>query len=157
MSTYRNTRCPYCGQILSLNERSEFYDYNRYIGLSYERCPNCNKIYSTNKKLYSDMNKNEKSQLSACYFFNIISTSFTLYAISIILLILINSFVGNIANTISMVFLLPILPCIALGFIISKKNYNYIIKLTINDFNIDLELKNINSNNTNNDLINKKL
>ena len=149
MSTYRNEYCPFCKKALTIHERSEFFDYNRYIGLPYERCPHCNHIYSTNRKLYLDMTDEEKSNLSSCYFFNIISSSFTLYAVAILLIIFIaeGAFKLNIGDIVNYVFITPILPCVFLGYLLAKKNYNSLKRLTINDFeNIDDELKEFNIN-----------
>lgn len=147
MSTYRNEYCPFCKKALTIHERSEFYDYTRYIGLKYERCPYCQKIFSTNRKLYSEMNQQEKSNISSCYFFNIISLSFTIYAVIILILIFICSsiFDVNIGDIVGYIFISPVLPAIVLGYLLSKKNYNILKNLTIDDFkNIDEELKEIN-------------
>lgn len=146
MSTYRNEYCPFCKKPLAVHERSEFFYYNRYVGLPYERCPYCNHIYSTNRKLYSNMTVKEKNSISNCYFFNILSTSFTLYAVIICLSILIASgiFKIDIGNIISYILIFPILPCIFLGYLSAKKEYSSLKKLSIDDFKIDEELKRIN-------------
>lgn len=150
MSTYRSEYCPFCKKPLIIHKRSEFFDYNRYIGLPYERCPYCNHIYSTNKKLYSKMTIEEKSKISVCYFFNVLSLSFMLYAIVIFIIILVaeEAFNINIGDIVNYVFIPPILPCILLGYLFAKRNYNSLKELTINNFEIDEELKNINTQGT---------
>lgn len=149
MSTYRSEYCPFCKKALTIHQRSEFFDYNRYIGLPYERCPHCNHIYSTNRKLYSEMTVEEKANISSCYFFNIISSSFMIYAVAIFLIILIaeGAFKINIGDIVNYVFITPILPCVFLGYLLAKKNYNSLKEITINDFEIDDELKKINMQN----------
>lgn len=146
MSTHIYEYCPYCNNTITSHERSEFYSYNRFIGLKFERCPHCNKIYSTNKKLYCEMNDNERSKLKHKYYINIFSLSTTLYVILFLAILFISNtlFSINTSDILAFLFILPIIPSIILGYIISKKNFEKLKKYKYEDLIDDEELKNVN-------------
>ena len=142
MSTYSYTYCPYCKKMLSF-ERSEFYFYEKYIDIEFRRCPRCNKIYKTGKKLYNQMNQQERNKIKNMYYMNIIATVATIFALLFLFVVFIISMVFKdkvgeyIMNSI---FIISIISLI-LGYILAKSNYKKIKTITINDFKIDDELK----------------
>ena len=142
MSTYSYTYCPYCKKMLNF-ERSEFYFYERYIDIEFRRCPRCNKIYKTGKKLYNQMNQQEKNNIKNMYYMNIITTSATIFALLLLLAVFILSmiFKDTVGEYIvKSTFIISIISLI-LGYILAKFNYKKIKAITINDFEIDDELK----------------
>ncbi len=142
MSTYSYTYCPYCKKMLNF-ERSEFYFYERYIDIEFRRCPRCNKIYKTGKKLYNQMNQQEKNNIKNMYYMNIITTSATIFALLLLLAVFILSmiFKDTVGEYIvKSTFIISIISLI-LGYILAKSNYKKIKAITINDFEIDDELK----------------
>lgn len=143
MSTYRYKKCPYCNNYLTIHERSEFFDYNRYIGLSYGRCPNCNKIYSTGLKLYNEMNPNEKQQVKTPKIGTTVSLIFTCYAILLIISVSIATAINTniLENYILYICGIAFLISIPLGMVLGCFLYKHFTELTIDDFEIDEELK----------------
>ena len=143
VKTYVDIRCPYCNQMIVCHERSDFYDYNRMIGPSLNRCPNCKKIYRTGLKLYSDMNKYEKNIVkfdairSAAI--TAISIFFVLFAIGCAITAAVNSdiikHIGVFIMLGSAVVSLPI------GIVVGIREYKEIKEQTVDDFNLDEELK----------------
>ena len=124
-------------------ERSEFYFYERYIDIEFRRCPRCNKIYKTGKKLYNQMNQQEKNNIKNMYYMNIITTSATIFALLLLLAVFILSmiFKDTVGEYIvKSTFIISIISLI-LGYILAKFNYKKIKAITINDFEIDDELK----------------
>ena len=144
MSTYRYTKCPYCNNFLTMHERSEFFDYNRYIGLSYGRCPNCNKIYSTGLKLYNDMNDREKQQLKTPKIGTTISLIFTCFAVLVIIFVIIASIINTsiLENYNLYIFGAAFLISLPIGILGGNSLYKRYTSLTMDDFEIDDELRN---------------
>lgn len=143
MSTYKYTYCPYCNKMLDF-DRSEFYFYERHIDIKYRRCPHCNNIYKTGKKLYFQMNSQERKNIKYMYYMNIISNSLTIFVIlfTIIILllsVLVDDFTFDIYTGI--VSILLFIFSFVVGYKISLANYNKIRCLRIDDFQIDNELK----------------
>lgn len=142
MSTYRNVYCPFCHKALTIHERSEFFSYNRYIGLKYERCPYCKNIYSTGKKLYNEMNEQERVDLFKFYLFNIVSAMVTLWAVIFVTIMIIDYAISNIStfsfdengNFIMVLMCLCLIPSMILGFLAAKNNYENVKKITIDNF-----------------------
>ena len=89
MSTYITRKCPYCNKALEFMNRSEFYDYNRKIGLPICRCPYCNQLYKTGLKLYYQMSPDEKSKLSLNKIMTTVSAIFSIWALIFIISIFI--------------------------------------------------------------------
>ncbi|MCI8383906.1 MAG: hypothetical protein HFJ33_03445 [Clostridia bacterium] len=115
----------------------------RYIGLSYGRCPNCSKIYSTGLKLYSDMNANEKEQLRTPKIGTTIALIFTCFAILFIVLVGIASTINTrILEDYSLYILgIAFVISIPIGIVLGNSLYKHYIELTIDNFEIDEELK----------------
>nr|DAF61724.1 MAG TPA: MqsA [Siphoviridae sp. ct1yA16] len=152
MSTYKSARCPHCGKSLYTLVRTGLGDYSQYVGLPYERCPHCKKIYSTGKKLYSNMNYNDQKRVKKCFIFSTISHFFTLYLlISIIAIILLSLFINNMEYAFIATLILAFLPCLAFSIFASKAEYESIKDYSLDDFNLDNELRQIVINNNSED------
>lgn len=152
MSTYNYTYCPYCNKLQNniLGVRQEFFYYNKYIGLKYNRCPYCNNIYSTGKKLYFQMSKEEKNKIKLIYPINILATSISLFAIILIITFIISGFIfsNNLGDYINYIFIILgilYIPCFIIAFYSAKREYEDIKKMSVDDFNIDEELKQLNN------------
>ena len=144
MSTYRYSYCPYCHKMINF-DRSEFYFYERYIDLEYRRCPKCNRIYKTDKKLYHQMNPKEKNNIRNMYYINIFATSATIFALLFLFAVLLISvfFQDNIGEFVTKSIIIISIISLVLGYILAKSNYEQIKSITINDFDIDDELKDL--------------
>lgn len=142
MSTYRYTYCPYCNKMLNL-ERSEFYFYERYVDIEYRRCPKCNKIYKTGKKLYNQMNQQEKNKIKHMYYMNIIATASTIFALLFLVVVFILSifFNDNIGEYIMKFTSIILAISLFLGYMLAKSNYEKMKIITVKDFEVDDELK----------------
>ena len=144
MSTYRYSYCPYCHKMINF-DRSEFYFYERYIDLEYRRCPKCNRIYKTDKKLYHQMNQKEKNKIRNMYYINILATSATIFALlfSFVVLLISLFFQDNIGEFVMKSVIIISIVSLVLGYMLAKSNYKQIKSITINDFDIDDELKDL--------------
>lgn len=89
------------------------------------------------------MNQQEKNNIKNMYYMNIITTSATIFALLLLLAVFILSmiFKDTVGEYIvKSTFIISIISLI-LGYILAKSNYKKIKAITINDFEIDDELK----------------
>lgn len=138
MSTYITRKCPYCNKALEFMNRSEFYDYNRKIGLPICRCPYCNQLYKTGLKLYYQMSADEKSKLSLNKIMTTISAIFSIWALIFIISIFI--FNNIVEDYIFNIFAITIIISIPLGILLGIKKYIEIKNIGIEEYNLDNEL-----------------
>ena len=97
------------------------------------------------------MNQKEKNNIRNMYYINIFATSATIFALLFLFAVLLISvfFQDNIGEFVMKSTIIILIISLVLGYILAKSNYEQIKSITINDFDIDDELKELLRNENN--------
>ncbi len=135
---YKFSFCPHCGKKINIQNNIIGGVYSDYIDLPYKKCPYCNEVYSTGKKLYSDMNPKEQEKINNLMIREAINNAGTYAIITAAIfgfICMILSWINiEIPRSIMIVVLLIICAfSLVKGYINAKKVLEQIKKITIQD------------------------
>lgn len=132
---YKFGFCPHCGKKISIHNSMIGGVYSDYIDVPYKECPYCGKTYATGKKLYSEMNEQEREKIDNL----IVKETVNNAGVYIIILCVILGFIymvlfGKDINSISkesiiIIFLIVCACSFIKGYLAAKKTSDYIKKL----------------------------
>lgn len=138
---YRTTKCPYCGFTLEYRRTSNELEF----APKYLPCPNCKNKFATNKKMWYEMNDNEKSKKDFkylswfSYIHILVINAFPMLFIIFIPVLLVNVFIikldDNLGMTIALiVYLIVLVATLPYYQKNNKKTYETWKNMTYEDF-----------------------